>query len=124
MLLKILWCILISIKIDHIKNNMDKQILFHILIYLNLISLLIGFLLGRFYISSVGNPIYNNINNTKKNSNKNSIPINNIEIDDKKIVLDINTSGLEKKYQSLGQVTQKDNDISESINKLKNIKKS
>lgn len=48
---------------------------------------------------------------------------NNLSIDDKKFVVDIKTDGLEKKYNSLGEVKQTQENISNSVNKLKNLKR-
>jgi hypothetical protein len=56
--------------------------------------------------------------NTKEPEVKKSI-----EIDEKKIVIDIKTAGMEKKYESLGKLTKTDEDISNSVNKLKNLRK-
>ncbi len=47
----------------------------------------------------------------------------NISIDDKKFVVDIKTEGLEKKYDSLGDIKQTQENISDSVNKLKNLKR-
>ena len=46
-----------------------------------------------------------------------------ISIDDKKVVLNIDTAGLEKKHQTIGQVTQTKENISSSVDKLKNLKR-
>jgi len=46
-----------------------------------------------------------------------------IEIDEKKIVVDITTAGMEKKYDNLGKLTTANEDISNSVNKLKNLRK-
>jgi hypothetical protein len=48
---------------------------------------------------------------------------NNIEIDNKKFVGNINTDKLEKKYSSLGETKTSTENISSSINMLKNLKK-
>jgi hypothetical protein len=45
-----------------------------------------------------------------------------IKIDSKKFVVDIDTSKMEKKFTKLGDIKQSNDNISESINKLKNIK--
>jgi predicted RND superfamily exporter protein len=61
----------------------------------------------------------------KKNtrSKKESIEITSpIQIDEKKLVIDINTNDLTKKFDALGEVTNSENNISSSINKLKNMK--
>lgn len=47
---------------------------------------------------------------------------NSISIDDTKVVLNIDTNNLEKKYQELTKTTTHKNDISNSVNKLKNMK--
>ena len=49
--------------------------------------------------------------------------INNITIDDTKIVTKINTDNLEKKYNSLGDKKESEENIGESVNKLKNLKR-
>lgn len=46
-----------------------------------------------------------------------------IAIDDKKFVTNIKTDGLEKKYDSLGETKQTEENISNSVNKLKNLKR-
>lgn len=99
---------------------MDNNILIYILLYLNILSLGIGYIVGKLLYNS---SLITNNNKIKRNQDRSTPQSNNIEIDDKKIVIDIDTSGLEKKYQSLGQVTQTETNISESVNKLKNMKK-
>lgn len=98
----------------------NTKILIYILLYLNIISLVIGYIIAKLLRTSNQTNYSDNI---KRTQNKSTTQSNNITIDDKKIVLDINTSGLEKKYSSLGQVTQTETNISESVNKLKNLKK-
>lgn len=49
--------------------------------------------------------------------------ISKIKIEDTKFVVGIDTSNIEKKFLSLGDVTKTDDNISNSINKLKNLKK-
>lgn len=46
-----------------------------------------------------------------------------IEIDNSKYVVNIKTEDLEKKYESLGEVKESEENISGSINKLKNFKR-
>lgn len=46
-----------------------------------------------------------------------------ISIDSTKVVTDIRTDNLEKKYESLGEFKHSEDDISESISKLKNLKR-
>lgn len=80
------------------------------------------FLIGYLYGAKSGSGVY--IDNNKgffgKQENKKS---NTITIDDKKIVTKINTDNLEKKYDSLGEKKESQENIGESVNKLKNLKK-
>lgn len=46
----------------------------------------------------------------------------NVNIDSSKVVTNINTQGLEKKYTDLGETKQSTENISSSINKLKDMK--
>ena len=101
---------------------MENKILFYILLYLNVLSLFIGYIIGKIGIGFIENNNPKNKVSIKK-YNQSTVQPTDITIDDKKLVVDINTSGLEKKYQTLGQVTQTDTDISGSVNKLKNMKK-
>lgn len=57
-------------------------------------------------------------------SDKSSIVTNKqvVSIDDTKFVTDIRTDNLEKKYDSLGDKSSSQENISGSINKLKNMK--
>lgn len=72
----------------------------------------------------LGKHKYNNLNNSYSN-NKLSVNKNlkNITIDETKVVLDINTKDLQKKYNNLGQVISTDTNIDDAINKLKNLKR-
>lgn len=77
---------------------------------------LIGYLLGN-------NRSFNGVSNTtlkhKQLENKTK---NNISIDDTKYVVDIKTTGLEKKYNKIGETKESSENITESINKLKQLK--
>lgn len=92
-----------------------------VLLILNLFSFAFGLILGRLWISS---SVYNNVEKPKsflqKNNESNK---EKVSIDDKKIVLDIKTEGMEKKYQNLGEVKQSSDTISSSVDKLKQLKK-
>lgn len=46
-----------------------------------------------------------------------------IEIDERKIVTDIKTDGMQKKYEELGETKTSNEDISGSVNKLKGLKR-
>lgn len=86
------------------------------IIIINIVIFSVGYLFGK----------YNNLvsynYNTRSNNKTISKKINSVNIDEKKVVLNIATQDLEKKYESLGQITIADTDINNSINKLKNLK--
>lgn len=66
----------------------------------------------------------NNFSTTKKRnrkSNKNTMKV--VDIDSSKVVVDIKTDRLEKKYENLGEVKQSEEKITNSVNKLKNMKR-
>jgi len=46
-----------------------------------------------------------------------------IAIDERKIVTDIKTDGMQKKYEELGETKTSNEDISGSVNKLKGMKR-
>jgi hypothetical protein len=83
---------------------------------------LIGYLCG----SKQNHGVYNNSDGLSKspdifqNNKKQNL---NISIDDTKIVTKINTDALEKKYDQLGEKKESKENIIDSINKLKNIKR-
>lgn len=96
------------------------NLLIGILILLNVVFFFLGYIIGKISHSQANygsqlNPF------TKTNQpNKISTPI---KIDETKYVTDINLSGLEKKYEKLGDTVTSDDNISSSVNKLKNMKK-
>lgn len=85
-------------------------------ISINLLCLLIGYILAKL---NTHNGVSINTNNRQSS---NQIRQNNILIDDKKVVTEIKTDNLEKKFTSLGNQTISDENISSSVNKLKNMK--
>lgn len=56
-------------------------------------------------------------------SAKNNQKISQISIDEKKIVTDISTEGIEKKYSNIANTIQSDQKIGDSVSKLKGLKK-
>lgn len=92
-----------------------------VLLILNLFSFIFGLILGRLWS---GSSVYNSMEKPKsflqKNNESNK---EKITIDDKKVVLDIKTDGMEKKYENLGEVKQSSENISSSVDKLKQMKK-
>jgi len=89
-------------------------------IILNLNSFFIGYLIGR---SQSGGVSINSPQSFFSKNKETSVVSNNLAIDDKKFVVDIKTDGLEKKYDSLGEMKQTQENISNSVNKLKNLKR-
>lgn len=57
---------------------------------------------------------------TSGQSNRNKST--NIEIDDTKVVLKVDTAGMEKKFDQMTESKSVKNDISSSVNKLKSMK--
>lgn len=100
----------------------NKDIIIIILIIFNIFSLLLGFLLGKI---SHNNGVLSITNNRPKSflNQQSDNNTNKIEIDSKKIVTNINTSGLEKKYTKLGEEKESKDNISLSVDKLKNLKR-
>lgn len=96
-------------------------IIIYILLLLNIISFILGYLFG--YLKTNINIVTSNSSFIKNNKN-NHLNTNSskIIIDDKKVVVNIDTTGLEKKYEELGDKTVSETNISNSINKLKNLK--
>jgi hypothetical protein len=94
---------------------MDNNVLY-LLFAINIISFLLGFIFSKILII----PNHNiNQNYKSKIFNKEK---NNVIIDDKKIVTKINTSGMEKKYETLGDTKKTQENITDSVNKLKSMK--
>lgn len=83
------------------------------------------FLIGYFIGKQSNGGVSSSATNTKPTSFFDDIKKENkaISIDDTKYVVDIQTSGMEKKYESLGDIKQSEENISNSINKLKNMKR-
>lgn len=90
--------------------------------FLVLNSLLIGYLFGRF---TANNGVITNSPQSffKHQKDQKERIVNNLSIDDKKFVVDIKTDGMERKYDNLGDIKQTEENISNSVNKLKNLKR-
>lgn len=98
---------------------MTDSLIYHIIIYLNIVSLIIGYILGVCLRPS--NSDYTT--STKINKNKSlENKVAGITIDDKKYVVAINTTGIEKKFDTISTTKQSEENISEAVNKLKNMK--
>jgi hypothetical protein len=97
-------------------------ILLIILILLNVVFFFLGYSIGRLNSSqtNVESQPISFFNKSKSDSDK---MINKITINESKYVTDIETSGMEKKYETLGETKISQENIESSINKLKNIKR-
>lgn len=92
-----------------------------ILLLLNIFSFAFGLILGRLWLTS---SVYTSTEKPRSFLQKNNESSKEkVSIDDKKIVLDIKTGGMEKRYDSLGEVKQSSDSISSSVDKLKQLKK-
>lgn len=93
-------------------NNLEMLLM---IVFLG-IGYLFGFLhANQFQQQNTGHR--QNIKNTKLYEN-----LEKVSIDDKTFVVDIDTSKMEKKFTNLGEIKHSEENISGSIQKLKNIK--
>lgn len=100
---------------------LNDNVVYILIVFININSFIIGYLLGRFmHFDGVSNNIPKSF--FKQNKQNSDIEKNNLSIDDKKFVVDIKTDNLERKYESLGDVKKTEENISSSVNKLKNLK--
>jgi pectate lyase len=100
----------------------DNTIIIALIILILIInSFVVGYLLGR---SSNNTGVLNTKTQSFFKQQDSLLKDNSsIFIDDKKFVVDIKTEGLEKKYDSLGDIKKSEENISNSVNKLKNLKR-
>ena len=99
--------------------NIDNNVL--ILSLINILSFGLGYLIGKLRpISGVSSnsQVYNG-SPINRLDGQNKLKIS---IDDSKFVTEIKTDGLEKKYTDLGDKKVSNENIGNSINKLKNMK--
>lgn len=101
---------------------MTNNIIIIILVILNFFAFILGLLCGKILLNNsqanIGSQSF-----FKQQKQSNTVEKSTISIDDSKYVVDIKTTDLEKKYDSLGETKQSTEQISSSINKLKNLKK-
>lgn len=96
----------------------NNVIIILILLILNFFSFVLGLLCGKILLSSKVSDTTESFFKQQNKKEKNAI-----SIDDTKYVIDIKTDNLEKKYDKLGDTKQSTEQISSSIDKLKNLKK-
>lgn len=97
----------------------NSSIIFFLIIIVSINTLLLGYLLVSFLQNGVSNKHKSFFNQKNSLSKEN----NSITVNDKIFIVDIKTEGLEKKFNVLGDIKTTDEDISGSINKLKNLKR-
>jgi hypothetical protein len=95
---------------------MNKYEMLHLIVCIN--CYIIGYLMGR-RVSPA--ETYGVFKNNKKFTQSNQIP-SAVSIDETKVVTNISTDSLVKKYDELGDKTISNDNISSSVNKLKNMK--
>lgn len=100
---------------------MPEQIVVILIIALTMNSFFIGYLFGQ--LSKANGVTNNSPKSFFKQQDANNKEIRPISIDNKKFVTEIRTDDLEKKYDSLGDIKSTPENISDSVNKLKNLKK-
>lgn len=99
----------------------DSNIIIVLIIIVVINTFFIGYFFGRFTNNngvSIDKP-----KSFFRQQDSKTKEVNTISIDDKKFVVDITTEGLEKKYNSLGDIKTTEENISSSVNKLKNLKR-
>lgn len=98
----------------------NEQVLIIILIILNLLSFVIGLVLGRLWLISGVSSLVDKPKSFLKES-KNEIK-STVSIDETVFVTDIKTDNMIKKYDSLGEIQTSNENISTSVDKLKKMK--
>ena len=103
------------------ENNLLLIVVISMLIITHIFSFALGLLLGYNTMNSHGNSqtptsFLKNKGINKKDQN------DTIQIDDTKVVLNLNTDGMEKKYTEIGKEIKSKNDIEKSVSKLKSMK--
>ncbi len=101
----------------------SKVLIIFCLLVCNILSCLIGYILGK--LNGLSNIEYATTKSffTKEKQKQTQSIVSPVSIDEKKFVGDINTSDLEKKYNNITDIKQSNENISSSVNKLKNLKR-
>ena len=109
-------------------NEISISINLPTIIFFSITLLVIGvclFLIGYFVGKQSGNGVYNNTINRPNSffDNVKEEKKTKVVINDTKFITEIKTDGMEKKYENLGEIKQSTESITDSINKLKNLKR-
>lgn len=111
-------------------NNINIALNIPTLIFLSITLLsmgaclfFIGYFIGKQSNTGVSNIVVSSSKPVSFFDNNATEKPKAITIDDSKFVTDIKTDNLEKKYTQLGEIKQSEENITGSINKLKNMKR-
>jgi len=98
------------------------QLVLYLSLFLNLVFFILGYIVAKIYHSqhNIGSQSNLWVNNRSTNNVKSATKI---AIDESKYVTDINLSGIEKKYDELGDTKVSNDQIASSVDKLKNLKR-
>lgn len=95
------------------------------IVIVNILIFIAGYLIGKNNNSTIihsSNEILEDNIKKKNIKRKQKNPLNQISIDETKVVTKIVTDNLEKKYENLAETKESNENISSAINKLKNMK--
>jgi len=101
--------------------NHYAHIVILLLIISHIICLILGYILGQ--LRSISGVSISSQPNKVLQSIVNKDTKQSISIDSSKFVTNITTEGMEKKYATLGEIKDSEENISSSVNKLKSMKK-
>jgi hypothetical protein len=102
-------------------NEHSHIILLSLLVISHIVCLILGYILGQ--LRSISGVSISGQPNKVLQSIVNKDTKQSISIDSSKFVTSITTEGMQKKYTTLGEIKDSDENISSSVNKLKNMKK-
>lgn len=105
-------------------NNMHILSAMSVLVFTHICAFGMGFVIAFTYMNKRTPESEMSIQSffEKQKENNKQEKRKKIEIDNTKVVLDIKTDNLEKKFDKLGTSSKSKNDIKSSINKLKSMR--
>lgn len=105
-------------------NNMHILSAMSVLVFTHICVFGMGFIIAFTYMNKRTSETDMSIQSffDKQRASKKEDKRKQISIDDTKVVLDIKTDNLEKKFDKLGTNSKSKNDIKSSINKLKSMR--
>lgn len=90
---------------------------------INVLFFLMGYAWCKIHIRETSEENTPTSTNTGKRSGNKKNNMQLVDIDSTKVVVDLKTDHLEKKYENLGEVKKSEEKITDSVNKLKNMKR-